>query len=283
MNPLAAIWRYVKSFLYLITGQIDKSRRVLDSNPNVMKAKFDDIIKSKVDQIHTYKQAVATLIAQQEKKMAKVKSLTEEVQKLENLKAGALAMAKQTVAKLQGEGKTKEEVHADADYKKCLTAYNDFAATLTEKQDHIKDLENDIGEYDGSIANHKINLQQLQRDIEKLKSEAADAVADVITAKEERDLSDMLNGISKDGMAKELQDMRDLRHEMRAEARVSREMAGTDSKAQEAQFLEYARSNTASDEFDSLLGMAEGTEGAETVAGEPEEVEKTGSDSILPE
>ncbi len=283
MNPLGAVWRYVKSFLYLITGQIDKSRKALDSNPNVMRAKFDDIIKGKVEQIHTYKQAVATLIAQQEKKMAKVKSLTEEVQKLENLKAGALAMAKQAVAKLQGEGKTKEEVHADADYKKCLTAYNDFAATLEEKKDHIKDLEGDIAEYDGSIANHKINLQQLQRDIQKLKSEAADAVADVITAKEERDLSDMLNGISKDGMAKELQDMRDLRHEMRAEARVSREMAGTDSKAQEAQFLDYARSNTATDEFDALLGVAEGTEGAETAASEPEQVEKTSSDSILPE
>tara|TARA_B100000749_G_scaffold82719_1_gene62746 strand:- start:450 stop:1301 length:852 start_codon:yes stop_codon:yes gene_type:complete len=283
MNPLGAIWRYVKSFLYLITGQIDKSRRALDSNPNVMKAKFDDIIKSKVDQIHTYKQAVATLIAQQEKKMAKVKALTQDVRKLENLKAGALAMAKQTVAKLQGEGKTKEEVHADPEYKKCLTAYNDFAATLIEKQDHIKDLEGDIGEYDGSIANHKINLQQLQRDIEKLKSEAADAVADVITSKEERDLADMLNGISKDGMGKELQNMRDLRHEMRAEARVSREMAGTESKVQEAEFLEYARSNTGTDVFDSLLGMAEGTEGAETAASEPEQLEKTSSDSILPE
>jgi phage shock protein A len=283
MNPLGAIWRYVKSFLYLITGQIDKSRRALDSNPNVMKAKFDDIIKSKVDQIHTYKQAVATLIAQQEKKMAKVKALTQDVRKLENLKAGALAMAKQTVAKLQGEGKTKEEVHADPEYKKCLTAYNDFAATLTEKQDHIKDLEGDIGEYDASIGNHKINLQQLQRDIEKLKSEAADAVADVITSKEERDLADMLNGISKDGMGKELEDMRNLRHEMRAEARVSREMAGTESKVQEAKFLEYARSNTGTDVFDSLLGMAEGTEGAETAASEPEQLEKTSSDSILPE
>lgn len=283
MNPLGAIWRYVRSFLYLITGQIDKSRRALDSNPNVMKAKFNDIIKSKVDQIHTYKQAVATLIAQQEKKMAKVKALTQDVRKLENLKAGALAMAKQTVAKLQGEGKTKEEVHADPEYKKCLTAYNDFAATLIEKQDHIKDLEGDIGEYDGSIANHKINLQQLQRDIEKLKSEAADAVADVITSKEERDLADMLNGISKDGMGKELQDMRDLRHEMRAEARVSREMAGTGTKVQEAEFLEYARSNTGTDVFDSLLGMAEGTEGAETAASEPEQLEKTSSDSILPE
>jgi phage shock protein A len=283
MNPLGAVWRYVRSFLYLITGQIDKSRRALDSNPNVMKAKFEDIIKSKVDQIHTYKQAVATLIAQQEKKMAKVKSLTGEMKKLENLKAGALAMAKQSVAKFQGEGKTKEEIHANPDYQKCLTAHNDFAATLAEKQDHIKDLEGDVAEYDGSIGNHKINLQQLQRDIEKLKSEAADAVADVITAKEERDLSDMLNGISKDGMSKELQDMRDLRHEMRAEARVSREMAGTDSKQQEAQFLEYARSNTSTDEFDALLGIAEGTEGAETASSEPEQVEKTSSDSILPE
>ena len=278
-----AIGRWFKAVWYKITGQIDQARRGLDTDPHVMRAKFDDIIKGKVNQIHTYKQAVATLIAQQEKKMAKVKSLTEEVQKLENLKAGALAMAKQAVAKLQGEGKTKEELHADPDYKKCLTAYNDFAATLTEKQDHIKDLENDIGEYDGSIANHKINLQQLQRDIEKLKSEAADAVADVITSKEETELADMINGISKDGMGKELQNMRDLRHEMRAEARVSREMAGTDSKVQEAEFLEYARSNTATDEFDSLLGMAEGTEGAEPAAGEPEEIEKTSSDSILPE
>ena len=278
-----AIGRWFKAVWYKITGQIDQARRGLDTDPHVMRAKFDGIIKGKVNQIHTYKQAVATLIAQQEKKMAKVKSLTGEVQKLENLKAGALAMAKQAVAKLQGEGKTKEELHADPDYKKCLTAYNDFAATLTEKQDHIKDLENDIGEYDGSIANHKINLQQLQRDIEKLKSEAADAVADVITSKEETELADMINGISKDGMGKELQNMRDLRHEMRAEARVSREMAGTDSKVQEAEFLEYARSNTATDEFDSLLGVAEGKEGTETAAGEPEQLEKTSTDSILPE
>mgnify|MGYP000920397776 FL=1 len=278
-----AIGRWFKAVWYKLTGQIDQARRGLDTDPHVMRAKFDEIIKGKVNQIHTYKQAVAKLIAQQEKKMAKVKSLTEEVNKLEDLKAGALAMARKAVAKLQGEGKTKEQLHDDPEYKKCLTAYNDFAATLTEKQDHIKDLEGDIGEYDGSIASHKINLQQLQRDIEKLKSEAADAVADVITSKEETDLADMINGISKDGMAKELQDMRDLRHEMRAEARVSREMAGTDSKVQEAEFLEYARSNTATDEFDALLGVAEGSEAAETAPSEPKETEKTGSDSILPE
>ncbi len=109
-----------------MTGQIDEARRGLDSDPHVMRAKFDEIIKGKVNQIHTYKQAVAKLIAQQEKKLAKIKNLTEEVQKLENLKAGALAMAKQTVAKLQAEGQTKEEIHANEEYQKCLTAYNDF-------------------------------------------------------------------------------------------------------------------------------------------------------------
>ena len=280
MNPLAAIWRWCKAGLYLITGQIDKYRRTLDKNPTVMKAKFDDVIKSKVDQIHTYKQAVAKLIAQQEKKMAKLKALTEETKKLETLKAGALAMAKQTVSKMQNDGQTKEEIHASEQYRKCLTAYNDFAATVTEKKDHIKDLEGDIAEYDESLANHKVNLTQLTRDIEKLKSEAADAVADVITAKEETDLSDMLNGISQDGMAKELQDMRELRSEMRAEARVSREMAGTDGKAQEAEFLEYARNHTATDEFDSLLGLAEGVEAAPI---EPKKEESSNTESSLPE
>jgi phage shock protein A len=280
MNPLAAVWRWCKAVLYLVTGQIDKSRRVLDKNPNVLKAKFDDVIKSKVDQIHTYKQAVAKLIAQQEKKMAKLKALTEETKKLETLKAGALAMAKQTVTKLQNEGQTKEEIHSSEQYRKCLAAFNDFAASVTEKQDHIKDLEGDIAEYDDSLANHKVNLQQLTRDIDKLKSEAADAVADVITSKEETDLADMLNGISQDGMAKELQDMRDLRNEMRAEARVSREMAGTDGKAQEAEFLEYARTNTATDEFDSLLGLAEGVE---TAPIEAKQEETSSSESSLPE
>ena len=101
-----ALGRWFKAVWYKVTGKIDESRRGLDTDPHVMRARYDDVIKGKVNQIHTYKQAVAKLIAQQEKKMAKVKSLTEEVNKLEDLKSGALAMARKAVAKLEGEGKT---------------------------------------------------------------------------------------------------------------------------------------------------------------------------------
>lgn len=252
-----AIIRWFKAVGYLLTGQIDSARRVIDTNPHVIRAKYDEIVKEKVAQIHQYKQAVAGLIAQQENKIGKVKNLTDEVGQLERLKAGALAKAKQIVAQLTAAGKTKEQVHQDEDYKKCLAAYNDFSSTLAEKQDHITENEKDIQAYSKSIADHKVQLQQLLRDVEKVKAEAADTVADVITAKQERDLADTLSGIAKDGSAEELQRLRQLRQEVRAEARISKEMAGTDTKAQEAEFLDYARKSQASSEFDSLIGLAE--------------------------
>ena len=253
---IRALARWIKAVGYLLTGQIDSARRVLDTNPHVMRAKYEAIIRDKINQIHTYKQAVAGLIAQQENKMAKVKALTDEAGNLERLRAGALAKAKQTVAALQQSGKSVEEVHQTEDYKKCLAAYNDFSSTLAEKQARIADLEKDIAEYASTIGNHKVQLQQLLRDMDKLKTEASDAVADIITAKQERDLADMLSGIAKDGSAEELQQMRQLRQEIRAEARISKEVAGTDTKAQEAEFLDYARRSESSSDFDSLLGLA---------------------------
>jgi Zn finger protein HypA/HybF involved in hydrogenase expression len=275
-----AMIRWFKAMGYLLTGRIDSARRVIDTNPHVIRAKYDQIIKDKVSQIHVYKQAVAGLIAQQENKIAKVKSLSDEVGQLERLKAGALAKAKQTVEKLTAAGKAMEEIHQNEDYQKCLAAFNDFSATLAEKQDHIAENERDIGTYSKSIGDHKVQLQQILREMDKIKSEATDAVADVITSKQERDLADMLSGIAKDGSAEELQRLRQLRQETKAEARISKEMAGTDTKAQEAEFLEYARKTSASAEFDSLIGLAAATGVKEAPQAQPAAQEKKSS---LPE
>ena len=251
-----AIGRWFKALMYLATGQIDAARRTLDKNPHVVRAKYDEIITDKTSRIQQYKQAVSALIAQQEGKMAKVKSLTEDVQKLEALKAGALAKAKQSVNELQAAGKSKDEIQTDENYKKCLAAFNDFSSTLSEKQSHIEELENDIKDYEKRIKDHKVQLQSLVRELEKVKSEAADAVADMITANQEKEIADALSGIAQDGTAEELQKMRQLRQEVKAEARISKELAGTDTKAQEAEFLEYARTSSSNNEFDQLIGLA---------------------------
>jgi hypothetical protein len=272
-----AIGRWVKAVGYLLTGQVDSARRVLDTNPHVIRAKYDEIVKDKVARIQQFKQAVAGLIAQEEAKIAKIKQLSNDVANLERLKSGALAKAKQTVKTLQAAGKSKDEIHSEEGYKKCLAAYNDFSSTLTEKQERIDELEADVNDYKKTVGEHKVQLQQLLREVEKVRSEAADTVAEVISAKQEKEIADTISGISEDGSAEELQSLRQMRQEVRAEARISKEMAGTDTKAQEAEFLEFARTTESSSEFDSLIGFAE-------------EVEKTNSepdskakDSALPE
>jgi DNA repair exonuclease SbcCD ATPase subunit len=274
-----AIGRWIKAVGYLLTGQIDSARRVLDTNPHVIKAKYDAIVEDKIERIHQYKQAVAGLIAQEEKKLSKIKQLTSEVENLERLKAGALAKAKQTVEQLKATGVSEEAIHEDENYKKCLTAYKDFNSTLSEKQERISELEADIEGYKNNISDHKIQLQQLLRDVEKVKAEAADTVADVITAKQEKELAETFAGIAKDGTAEELQNLREMRQELKAEAKITKELAGTDTKSQEAEFLEYARQGESTSEFDALIGLA-------SEAPAPKETNKEKEDkdsSALPE
>lgn len=257
-----ALARWLTALGYLLTGQLDSARRTLDTNPHVVRAKYDAIVQEKTGRIQQYKQAVAGLIAQQENKTAKVKALTEDVNKLEDLKAGALAKAKHRVNALQAEGRSKEDVQHDEDYMKCLTAFNDFSSTLSEKQARIEELETDIREYGNRIKEHKVQLQQLVREIDKIKAESTDAVADIITARQEKEIADAFSGIAEDGTEKELQRMRELRQEVKAEARISTELAGTDTRAQEADFLEYARKSTASNEFEALVGLSMETDKA---------------------
>lgn len=252
-----AIWRYIRAIGYYMTGRVDAARKVLDTNPHVVRATFDQVIREKKARVNHYKEAVATLIAQKEKKVQQVERLTEEVQQLERLKTGALAKAKQRVAQLQAEGASQEQIQHDEEYLKCQGAFKDFSSTLAEKQNRITALEGDIVAGDKGIGEHKVQLQHLLREIDTIKEEAADTVADMITSKEEREVADLLTGLSRDKTNAELARMRDLRQQVKAEAQISKELAGTDTQAQEAEFLEYARTSATQDEFAALVGLAE--------------------------
>jgi phage shock protein A len=274
-----AIGRYIRAFGYLLTGRVDSARKELSKNPYVIQATFDKIVEEKTLRIQQYKNAVAAMIAQQEKKLHNIKNLSDEVAKLERLKEGAAAKAKIVVDRLKGSGASQEQIKHDEEYIKCLAAFNDFTTTLAEKNDRIAELEGDVKQLGDNIAGHKVQLQSLLREIDKLKEEASATVADMITAKEEEEIANMISGISDAGHAKELQDMRDLRQQQKAQARVSRELAGTDTKRQEAEFLEYARTGVATDEFDKLIGLAGAADAAAQSDGERQEQVK----SKLPE
>ena len=89
--------------------------------------------------------------------------------------------------------------------------------------------------------------------LDKINSEQSEAVADLTTAREQEEIADMLSGISMDGTSAELTRLRKIREKAKARSKVAQELAGTDLKSEEEEFLTAARSSAISDEFDTLI------------------------------
>lgn len=262
-----AIGRYFRALGYLMVGKVDRARQSLSHNPDVVRATFDRVISEKKSRIHEYKEAVGAMIAQEEKKKSALKRITDEVEKLQKLRDGAAAAARRVVERHNG---NIEAVKNDPEYVRCQAAYKDFSTSLAEKEERCKELEDDIGAITKSVTGHKVQLEGLLRELDKIKQEKHATVADMMTAKEEKEIADMISGISKDRTNEELQELRDIRDGSKATARISREVAGMDTKQSEAEFLEYATETVANDEFDALIGLSK-----ETDATTPEAADRT--------
>lgn len=248
-----AIGRFFRAIKYLITGKVDNAADALSKNPTVIKATYEKVIEEKKRRINEYKDAISSMIAQEESKKKRLEGLTEEIDKLEKLKSGAAARAKAIVDKYNGD---IVAVKNDPEYLKCQAAFKDFSSTLAEKQARASEIDEDLKQLITNVNGHKTQIQSLMRDLEKIKEEKHDAVADMLSANEEKQIADMVNGITNDKTTEELQRLREMRQKAVANARVSRELAGLDAKKAENEFLEYAQRNAADDEFDALIGIS---------------------------
>ncbi|MCE2399380.1 hypothetical protein J4G08_00675 [Candidatus Poribacteria bacterium] len=271
--------RFFKAIWYSLTGRAHEQADKLMENPEAVRGAYEDIIRDKQGNIQRYKNAIGQLIALVEQKKNSLKGLTDDIDKLEQMKAGAIAKAKSTAAELKNSGTPDEEIKQDPDYVRCVTSYNDFHSTLEEKNARIDELEQDIERAQEDIESHKLQITGLHRDLEKIKTEQSEAVADLITAREQEEVADMLSGISTDGTSAELTRMREIREKAKGRSKVAQELAGTDSRAEEEEFLAAARSTSATDEFDSLIFGAQQTDTEKKTDDSEEEKE---SNSELP-
>lgn len=248
-----AIGKYTRAVWYLLTFRINKASETLRMNPGVVSANYDRIIEEKRGRINQYKDAISAMIAQEESKKQKLKGVTEEIERLEKLKSGAAAKAQQVAARHNGD---PEATRNDPEYQKCQAAFKDFSSTLAEKQTRVGELEADLEALMENVNRHKVQIQSQMRELEKLGEEKHDAVATILSAKEEKEIADLMSGISQDQTGEELRELRELRNKASAGARVSRELAGLDTKQAENEFMEYASASQANDEFDALIGIA---------------------------
>ena len=275
------ITRFFKAIWYTLTGRAHESADRMMENPEAVRGAYEDIIREKQGNVQRYKQAIGQLMALVEQKKGTLKGLTDDINRLEDLKSGAIAKAKTTATELQRSGMGPEEVKQDSEYVRCVTAYNDFHSTLEEKNARVIELEADIERAQEDIEAHKLQITSLHRDLNKIKTEQSEAVADLITAREQEDIADMLSGISMDGTSAELTRMREIREKAKGRSKVAQELAGTDTRTEEEEFLTAARTTAASDEFDSLIFGAQQTDTAPAQKTEPQK-QPASTDSELP-
>ncbi|MCA9183022.1 MAG: hypothetical protein KDA51_16280 [Planctomycetales bacterium] len=257
-----AVGKYFRAVWYLVTFRVDKASETLRMNPGVISANYDRVIEEKRKRLNQYKDAISAMIAQEESKKEKLRTVTSDIEKLEKLRSGAAAKAKRLVEKYNGD---VNAVKSDPDYIKCQSAFKDFSSTLAEKQHRASEIDEDLKQLVSNVSGHKTQIQGLMRDLEKLKEEKHDAVADVLSASEEKQIADMMTGLSSDRTSEELRELREVRSKAHANARVSRELAGLDSKRAEDEFLEYAQTHESDDEFDALIGLSQKESSAPTV------------------
>ncbi len=282
-----AIGRLVRNVMHLVTFGLVKKAEALERHPGVMSARYDEIIRDRVQRIRYYKDAVARIDAQQERAKTRMRLLLEGderspgLKELKELKEGAAALAQERVEELRKQGMGDEEMMADTQVLEYQSQYEDYNSTFEEKQAHYDQLEVDSEEYAKSVDEHMIQLKSMSREIEKLKAEKGEAVADVITAGEEKEIADMLSGIQQDGAAGELASLRETRQQLRSEARVSKKLAGTDMGRERAKLRAAARRKVSNKDFMSAIGVSKEAEEApvEEAAGKaaPEQ------ESTLPE
>lgn len=246
-----AMFRYVKAFFLLITGQIDSARRTLSENPYVIEASYEEIIEGKKKSYQQLGDASAALIARQEEKKSRLTAAIADIAKYSKLQQGAMEKAKRLVTSVGD----PEKVKKDPEYIKCQAAYRDFTSSLQEKEKYAKEMEGDIERLNKDIAERKGQLVSMKREVDKLAEEKHLAVSEIISAKEEKKIADMLAGVSTDTYSKQLQELRDMRVQARASARISKEVAGITAQTAENEFLAYAETQVVDDEFDKMIGL----------------------------
>lgn len=247
--------RYLRALWYYCTGRVDAARRVLSKNPYVVRSTYDNAIEKAKKNIGELSNAYGQLTAQGAQKSARLKELNEEYNKVQAIKTGAVNKAKEIKNTLVAQGNTEESVKTNPEYIQCLKTYQDYDARSLEVSNQVKQLEVELQEHQKRSEEFKNSLMIQKRNIEKLKSEKEETVADIIMADEEKKLNQMLAGVSTDSSDKDLEEMRELRQTIKAEAKVSRELAGTEVKSVENDYLKYANNEKISIDFNNLVGL----------------------------
>lgn len=199
-----SITPFFKAIWYKFTGRTHDQIDRLMENPKTVRNTYEVIIRYKRGNIQRYKRAIGMLLGLVREKENSLEHLAANITELKRLKAAAIAKTKTIAAEIQKAGTPDAEIEQHPDYVRCVTAFNDFDATLEKKNARVTKLKKEIQRAQEDIESHKLQLTTLHRDLDNIATELSEVVADYSTERKQEEIADLLSGIGIDGTSAEL-------------------------------------------------------------------------------
>jgi hypothetical protein len=260
------MFRWIRGFFRMITGWFSGKADDLQSNVNVIRATYDAADAKGVARFENVKNAVATLMGIKEQRLTEIQGHNEKLDKLIKIQQGAANMAKKLTDSLKAQGKTADEIKVNPEFLRHMAAYQDASSNIAEIEKIVAEKEAEVEQRKKQIETYKIELQGMQKSIQKLRDEKSETIADVEVAKQTDAINSVLAGISKDSTDQDLLAVRQARQKAKARATISAELVGNDAKLAEDEYIKYAADTEHADKFAQLVGLDEGKVEESTLA-----------------
>ena len=191
----------------------------------------------------------------EEKKKLQLNALTVSIEKLTKVKAGSSARAAALVKQMQAVNAAVEQIKANPEIIKAQAAFNDASAELAKKLEESHKKEEDLKSLQVNLARMKANLQSMQRNAASLDEEKQETIADVVSAKEQAMVNDLISGVSQEGTDQALDRAREVRRNVTSRAKLTAELADLESGASGEEYAAYAAGVESDNEWAALIGL----------------------------
>lgn len=230
----------------IFIGEGDK----LLEDADVQRAEYEEVISAKKRTYSQLKDGVAGLVGRRRSMLDEISRLQADADEMQDEMDGAIVIAQERVSEI-GE----EAAQDDEEYLEAASAFEDISATLDERKARIDTLMENAEELETRYKDHLIQLQSLQREIEQLKTEKTDAVADIAAAQVMASVNDQITGISDDDATERLNALREARSKMNAKVEVGAKLAGTNVQVKREKFKAAARRKKGNSAFAAAVGL----------------------------
>lgn len=235
MGFIGMLWARIKGFF------IGAGSELVSGSPEAIRATYAAAIDDAKRRYIEMEKAVALLARERERTELQLKDLDKEEAELNRKLEGALAAA--------------EREPTNASHREAGSRYLGRIKEIDLKQAQLQqDLEGQRNKVEG----YKVKLRGLMDEIERLKREQGEMVAEFITNRQVIELENRLKGLAETSSDEALVAVRDKVSNLRAQAKIATEMGGATLQNQDQEYERMGQQQEAASRFDELLKARSG-------------------------